>query len=225
MFYGENLFCRQSRKTCESGLRSRRSRSVLIVLISLSEGLPRERTSPSARRGRRPPVRERDAACCMCWRRDRGEATLPARARLARLVTSCASVWLQVHERVPRGTVAVHIFTIHKKKCQPLAVIPVAGPPRASCAPTHRPRTRQSAGAPRARRARRPSRAQPHRAASPRPLPRARAAAMLGRSRRPTRARSSRAAVRRRRRRGHRRRRRRLTARRAPRRRAGAAVS
>ena len=58
VFYGENLFCRQSRKTCESGLRSRRSRSVLIVLISLSEGLPRERTSPSARRGRRPPVRD-----------------------------------------------------------------------------------------------------------------------------------------------------------------------
>ena len=56
VFYGENLFCRQSRETCESGLRSRRSRSVLIVLISLSEGLPRERTSPSARRGGRPPV-------------------------------------------------------------------------------------------------------------------------------------------------------------------------
>ena len=56
VFYGENLFCRQSRKTCESGLGSRGSRSVLIVLISLSEGLPRERTSPSARRGGRPPV-------------------------------------------------------------------------------------------------------------------------------------------------------------------------
>ena len=56
VFYAENLFCRQSRETCESGLRSRRSRSVLIVLISLSEGLPRERTSPSARRGGRPPV-------------------------------------------------------------------------------------------------------------------------------------------------------------------------
>ena len=27
VFYGENLFCRQSRETCESGLRSRRSRS------------------------------------------------------------------------------------------------------------------------------------------------------------------------------------------------------
>ena len=48
VFYGENLFCRQSRKTCESGLVSRVSRSVLIVLISLSERLPPERTSPSA---------------------------------------------------------------------------------------------------------------------------------------------------------------------------------
>ena len=50
MFYGENLFCRQSRETCESGLRSRRSRGVFIVYISLSEGLLPEPTSQSARR-------------------------------------------------------------------------------------------------------------------------------------------------------------------------------
>ena len=46
--HGENLFCRQSRETCESGLRSRRSRGVFIVYISLSEGLPPKPTSPSA---------------------------------------------------------------------------------------------------------------------------------------------------------------------------------
>ena len=56
VFYGENLFCRQSRETCGTGLGSRGSRGVFIVYKNLSEGLPRERTSPSARRGGRPPV-------------------------------------------------------------------------------------------------------------------------------------------------------------------------
>ena len=54
MFYGENLFCRQSRKTCETGLVSRVSHVFTNVYQKLSEGLPPEPTSPSARRGRRP---------------------------------------------------------------------------------------------------------------------------------------------------------------------------
>ena len=57
VFYGENLFCRQSRETCETGLGSRGSHVFTDVYQSLSEGLPPERTSPSARRGRRHPVR------------------------------------------------------------------------------------------------------------------------------------------------------------------------
>ena len=67
---GKTFFCRQSRETCESGLRSRRSRGVFIVYISLSEGLPPEPTSPSARRPRRHPVvskrRGRATACSCC---------------------------------------------------------------------------------------------------------------------------------------------------------------
>ena len=57
VFYGENLFCRQSRETCESGLSDHADHEVIITdYLSLSEGLPPEPTSPSARRGRRPPV-------------------------------------------------------------------------------------------------------------------------------------------------------------------------